>query len=64
MTWLKSALDAVSSVFSFITEFFKRKNEKDIKLRKEQKIDSKFKNIAKEAISKKNTKKIRDLLSE
>jgi hypothetical protein len=64
MGWVKSILDVVANVFGFITEFFKRKNEKDIKLRKEQKIDSKFKNIAKDAIKNKDIKKIRDLLSE
>lgn len=64
MSWVKSILDVVANVFGFITEFFKRKNEKDIKQRKEQKIDSKFKDIAKTAIGKKDLKKMRDLLSE
>lgn len=64
MGWIKSVLDVVANVFGFITEFFKRKNEKDIKQRKEKKIDSKFKDIAKTAINKKDIKKIRDLLSE
>ena len=64
MVWVKSVLDAVTSVFGFITEFFKRKNEKDIKQRKEQKIDAKFKDLTKKAISKKDTKRVRDLLSE
>lgn len=64
MTWLKSALDVIANVFGFITEFFKRKNEKDIKERKERAIDHKFKDIAINAIKEKNVKKVRDLLSE
>jgi hypothetical protein len=64
MTWLKSVLDVVANVFGFITEFFKRKNEKDIKERKERAIDHKFKDVAIKAIKDKDIKKIRDLLSE
>lgn len=64
MTWLKSVLDVVANVFGFITEFFKRKNEKDIKERKERKLDHNFKDIANKAIRKKDIKKIRDFLSE
>jgi hypothetical protein len=64
MTWLKSVLDVVANVFGFITEFFKRKNEKDIKERKERDIDHKFKDIAIKAIKDKDIKKIRDFLSE
>ena len=64
MTWLKSVLDVVANVFGFITEFFKRKNEKDIKERKERKLDHNFKDIANEAIKKRDVKKVRDFLSE
>lgn len=64
MSWVKSILDVVSSVFGFITEFFKRKNEKDIKERKIKASDQAFKDVAKKAIANKDIKKIRDLLSE
>lgn len=64
MIWAKSILDFFSSVFGFVTEYFKRKNEKDVKERKIKATDSAFKDIAKKAIANKDIKKVRDLLSE
>lgn len=64
MSWVKSIFDLLSNVFGFITEYFKKKNEKDVKERKIKASDAEFKDIAKTAIAKKDIKKIRDLLSE
>jgi hypothetical protein len=64
MSWFSSILNAVSNFFGFITEYFKRKNEKDVKERKMKASDQGFKEIAKKAIAEQDVKKIRDLLSE
>jgi hypothetical protein len=64
MSWARSILDFFSNVFGFVTEYFKRKNEKDVKERKMKATDNEFKDVAKKAIANKDIKKIRDLLSE
>lgn len=64
MSWARSILDFFSSVFGFVTEYFKKKNEKDVKERKMKATDNAFKDVAKKAIANKDIKKIRDLLSE
>jgi hypothetical protein len=64
MSWARSILDFFSNVFGFVTEYFKKKNEKDIKERKMKATDNEFKDVAKKAIANKDIKKIRDLLSE
>ena len=64
MSWFKTIFDLISNVLGFITEYFKKKNEKDVKERKIKASDAEFKDIAKKAIANKDIKKIRDLLSE
>jgi hypothetical protein len=64
MSYIQSFLNFVSSIFGFITEYFKRKNEKDVKVRKIKASDNEFKDVAKKAIANKDINKIRDLLSE
>jgi len=64
MDWVKSILAFFANAFAFVTEYFKRKNEKDVKERKMKASDVVFKDVAKKAIANKDIKKIRDLLSE
>lgn len=64
MSWFSSLLNTIANFFGFITEYFKRKNEKDVKERKMKASDQEFKEVAKRAIAQKDVKKIRDLLSE
>jgi len=64
MGWAKSILEFLTNIFGFITEYFKKKNEQDVKERKMKATDNAFKDVAKKTIADKNIKKIRDLLSE
>ena len=64
MSWFKSILDVIANIFSFITQYFREKNAAPVKKRKEEQHEEEFKNIAKKAISKRDVKKVRDLLSE
>jgi len=64
MSWVKSIFSFLGKTLDVLKLYFKEKNTARVQDRKIQAADEKFKNIAKDAISKKDIKKIRDFLSE